>query len=332
MVGGEGADVVSSQHAVIEREEDGGFRIKDLNSTNGLFLNGAETATARLAEGALIELGRGGPRFRFTLHSEGADSVFRHAVEATARIGGTATKLAAEAVEAVRRPSRYKQRLFLAAAAVSVLLLAAAYWRSQRAAERHKELTLAIFDTEALIEAGAPELEELIASSDELRQELASLEDSIWLELAGVARERSFVELELERLLEEFGAERYSVPGELVRDVDSFIERFQNEDRRVMERAFSAAADRFDMMREQFEKENLPPDLAYLVLIESSLLNGRSSSAGAAGLWQLRPPTARQFGLRVDGEVDERLDPAKSTAAAAKYLKRLILEFGSEAP
>ena len=52
------------------------------------------------------------------------------------------------------------------------------------------------------------------------------------------------------------------------------------------------------------------------------------SKAGARGMWQLMPATARQFGLRCDGFVDDRLDYRRSTEAAASYLERAYARYG----
>ncbi|WP_318493235.1 lytic transglycosylase domain-containing protein [Photobacterium leiognathi] len=57
--------------------------------------------------------------------------------------------------------------------------------------------------------------------------------------------------------------------------------------------------------------------------IESGFNPKAKSSAGAVGLWQLMPETARDMGLIVNGDVDERYDWQKSTVAAVKYLKWL---------
>ena len=69
-----------------------------------------------------------------------------------------------------------------------------------------------------------------------------------------------------------------------------------------------------------FRERGLPPELAALPHVESSYHPGARSKAGAAGLWQFMPATARRY-LRVDGGVDERLDPYKSSEAAAHLLQ-----------
>ncbi|WP_043989043.1 lytic transglycosylase domain-containing protein [Sulfurihydrogenibium yellowstonense] len=75
-------------------------------------------------------------------------------------------------------------------------------------------------------------------------------------------------------------------------------------------------------------KHNLPPELLAVPIIESNYKIMAKSPKGAAGLWQLMPETARNFGLKVSEEVDERLDPIKSTLAAVKYFKKLYSVFG----
>lgn len=72
----------------------------------------------------------------------------------------------------------------------------------------------------------------------------------------------------------------------------------------------------------------IPDDFKYVAVVESSLNPGTTSHKGAGGYWQFMPATARLYGLRVNGSVDDRLDLTKSTHAAARYLKSLYKEFG----
>jgi len=73
---------------------------------------------------------------------------------------------------------------------------------------------------------------------------------------------------------------------------------------------------------------DIPEDFKYIPIVESGLNPKVTSHKGAGGYWQFMPATARLYGLRVNGKVDDRKDFEKSTHAAAKYLKSLYAEFG----
>lgn len=76
-------------------------------------------------------------------------------------------------------------------------------------------------------------------------------------------------------------------------------------------------------------KENgIPEDFKYLMAIESACNPLARSGAGAAGLWQFMPATAKEYGLEVSSYVDERYHVEKSTYAACKYLKESYSRFG----
>ncbi len=89
------------------------------------------------------------------------------------------------------------------------------------------------------------------------------------------------------------------------------------------------SANRYFPTIERILAENgVPTDFKYLAVAESNLRNVVSSSQ-AKGFWQFRKLAAKEFGLEVNDEVDERYHLEKSTKAAAQYLTQLYKRFGS---
>jgi hypothetical protein len=84
----------------------------------------------------------------------------------------------------------------------------------------------------------------------------------------------------------------------------------------------------FPVIEPILKKYNIPDDFKYLAVIESGLVNA-VSSAGARGVWQFMPATAKEKGMEVTEEVDERYHLEKSTEAACKYLLDSKAKFGS---
>jgi membrane-bound lytic murein transglycosylase D len=84
----------------------------------------------------------------------------------------------------------------------------------------------------------------------------------------------------------------------------------------------------FPVFEKIFDEYNIPDDMKYLAVAESSLRNA-VSSAGAKGLWQFRDDAAKELDLEISSHVDERYHLEKSTVAACKYLLKQKERFGN---
>lgn len=85
----------------------------------------------------------------------------------------------------------------------------------------------------------------------------------------------------------------------------------------------------FPVMAPILKRHGVPSDLLYLACIESYLNPRARSGAGAAGVWQFMPATAKEYGLEVNNYVDERYNLEKATDAACRFLKRAYSRFGN---
>lgn len=84
----------------------------------------------------------------------------------------------------------------------------------------------------------------------------------------------------------------------------------------------------FPVIEPILKQYGVPDDFKYLAVIESSLTNA-VSSAGARGVWQFMPDTAKEKGMEVNDGVDERYHLKKATEAACKYLLQAKDKFGN---
>lgn len=109
--------------------------------------------------------------------------------------------------------------------------------------------------------------------------------------------------------------------------VKQYIKSYVQGGKRETERMLGRSQMFFPMFEHYLKVYGLPEELKYIPLLESRLKPEAESEAGAAGLWQFIPETARQYRLTVNEVLDERKDPYKSTEAAMHMLSVLYAEF-----
>lgn len=119
------------------------------------------------------------------------------------------------------------------------------------------------------------------------------------------------------------------MPFELNDRIFSFIQYFTVRNRDYTKMVLARKDKFFPMFEETLRKHEMPEEIEFLSIIESGLDPQIKSRVGAMGLWQFMPATGRMYGMYVNNDVDDRMDPELSTDAAAKYLKSLYRMFGN---
>jgi len=360
------AATVSLQHVEIERVGNACF-LRDLESTNGTFLNGERVTNAEISPPGIIQFGNQGPEFALVwedattaildrtieipLPADGRTSAAAAApapeathenllVSAVARArrirahgmhGQTMTIMRGVLEQALARSRRRFRIIGYSLAAALVLVTSVGIWKITAMKRDKRAIDAQIHQLETQLQnaKGADEAGQLISRLDDYQGQAQSLERSLLYRLGSPAEDGDFVTRDLRAVMAEFGAEVYSIPPDFLERVNHYIQQDQGPNRPLIAHALTEAGPQIQTIRGILREEQLPPDLAYIPLVESALADGPGSAAGAVGPWQFTAPTARALGLRVDGQIDERKDLVKSTRASCKYLRDLILDFGA---
>ncbi len=159
-----------------------------------------------------------------------------------------------------------------------------------------------------------------------------ALDESVQPRVDSTGLDRPYIEAETRRLITIFGEDSLSADDfdSFVNEIEGFIQYFQTDKRDWFERAYYRMMKYRPMIEGIFGEKKLPSEIVYLAFIESAFSYRATSTAKARGIWQMMPGTAEMYGLKVKRNLDERLDPIKSTIAAREYLSDLIAIFGSK--
>ena len=173
---------------------------------------------------------------------------------------------------------------------------------------------------------------EALASYQEARSLLESNPSSIMTD----ALLRSFSK-DLDRIISSLGSGQPTgdalLPDPLQQDdsrrvIRQYLSYYQGKGRATLELGWKRMGAYQPALEAILQKRGLPPELVYLGITESGFNRWALSPKQARGIWQFIPTTAARYGLAQNAGADERIDPIKSTIAAAEYLKDLYATFG----
>lgn len=109
--------------------------------------------------------------------------------------------------------------------------------------------------------------------------------------------------------------------------LENVIKSYLKRNKKSLERLMALSTYYFPIFEQKLDKYNIPLEVKYLAIVESALNPRARSRVGATGLWQFMFATGKMHGLNVSSYVDERMDPVRSTEAAAEYLSTLYRVF-----
>lgn len=150
---------------------------------------------------------------------------------------------------------------------------------------------------------------------------------------------RNLISIQAEEVTEEIQADPYYYPlsfaneavplgdERITKKINTTLKAFSHKKLRTS-KLHVQASKWFPVIEPILKQYGIPEDFKYVPLVESGLQGG-TSPKGASGFWQFMPQTARGYGLKVEGNIDERQNMRKSTHAAAKYILSLYKEFNS---
>jgi soluble lytic murein transglycosylase-like protein len=145
---------------------------------------------------------------------------------------------------------------------------------------------------------------------------------------AEVAAGSDELDREIKRILAKFDAKTYAIPPIFRERLQYHIDQLKQSGR--LQTVYNRKLKYWPAITKEFDALKLPEEMAYIAWAESNFDPEATSDAGARGMWQMTTTTAQSMGLRVDAQVDERLDVPRQTHAAARYLANLLSEFGED--
>jgi pSer/pThr/pTyr-binding forkhead associated (FHA) protein len=326
-------DVHVSRRHVMVSVDGGQWSLRDLQSSNGVFVNGQRVTTASIDGSLTITLGADGPTVQMEreappveaeppppfeessgetmLLGRYADRYFGSAGESDEEVGPR-TLMIRKAFEKVQKQQKRKHRWIVSVVALAGLLAGGYAYYGHRQMSRQQAVAEELFYAMKTLDVDIAKVEQLLASSGQAQSEQVRkyMEQRQQMEnnydrFVSSVYDRRLTEQErlILRVTRTFGECELGAPSEYLREVQRYISRWQSTGR--FARAAKLAQDLGYTTRiaQEFLGQNLPPQFFYLAMQESDFEPFRSGPPTrfgyAKGMWQFIPETARRYGLEV---------------------------------
>ena len=352
------SDYVSREHLEVF-VKNGEWWIRDLDSSNGTYVEEQRVQSARVGRRLTCRLGILGPELSFAVEtpaklpvpnidSKDIDHYIDHYLGGTARgSAGDHTMMVRKAYGRIRKRQRRRYGVAFSLL-VSVLIAVAiyAFEQHQQVAKQKivatdlfysiKSLDLEIMNLERLVsqsdnKAGARELN----SSQDRRKEMSRNYDRYLNSLHVYDQKFTPEQRLILRVARQFGECEIDMPPEFMTEVSAYIRKWQSTSRFKKAIQYSESRGFTKLIGSQLIESGLPPQFFYLAMQESDFdpqRAGPETRMGIAkGMWQFIPETAAKYGLRVGPLAaysrpdpdDDRNEYHLETRAAVRYLKDL---------
>jgi peptidoglycan lytic transglycosylase D len=328
-------DVHVSRRHVVVSVADGRWSVRDLQSRNGVFVNGQRVEVASIDESLTISLGADGPavvmepeRAPLTTPPE-TEAVAESSTGETMLLAGYAeryfgstdseeevggrTLMIRKAFEKVQKKQKRKHRWMVAVVGLAGLCAGGYAYYGQRQLNRQeavaqelfyamKSLDVRIAEVEQSVAAsGQPQRQEQVARYMEQRRQMENNYDRF---VSGLYdRKLSEQERLILRVTRTFGECELAAPPEYIREVTLYIRKWQATGRFARAAKLAQDLGYTRKIAEEFLGQNLPPQFFYLAMQESDFEPFRSGPPTrmgiAKGMWQFIPDTGRRYGLAI---------------------------------
>jgi membrane-bound lytic murein transglycosylase D len=337
--------------------ENGKWLVRDLGSSNGIYVGGQRVSEVPIDSPVTIRLGIEGPEVSMVV-AQAATAPSAASLESTAMYAaryfgepgkgeavGEHTQMVRRAFQQVQKKQKRKYRGLLAVLLVAIAGLGGfAYYQQKRIREQTaaakeifysmKSLEVDLANVEKLVrdsqnQQGADQVKKYRARQQEMERNYDRFLTSLRIYDPKMSEDQRLI-LRTARI---FGECELDMPPGFVQEVQNYIKKWQSSPRLAKAVQLAQKNGYTQTITNDLLQQNLPAQFFYLALQESDFdpfISGPPTYKGIAkGMWQFIPETAAKYGLRIGplaefrrpDVMDDRHNWQKATGAASRYLK-----------